>query len=148
MHLDFEPEVVVESRAKTPTSSTTDGAMIRVGALPVQTRESGFRDVTHAAGQGNNNSSGSSTTSGVLEMGPGQGISGAGERANGHSVIERMAVRVTVVEANGYNPDGAILRPYVILKWGDVEYNTFTGPWSTGSECSWWCVRYTFCTLL
>jgi len=68
--------------------------------------------------------------------GPGQGVSGAGKRADGPSA-EPGIVRVTVIEAKDYNPGGDSLKPYVILKSGDREHKTSHRPKSASSECSW-----------
>ena len=46
-------------------------------------------------------------------------------------------VRVTVIEAKGYNPSRDSLRPYVTLKSGDKEHKTSYCPRSMGAECSW-----------
>jgi len=63
-------------------------------------------------------------------------VPGAGGYADGRPT-EPGIVRITVVEAEGYNPEGDSLRPYVVLKCGDKERKTSHRPRSTHSECSW-----------
>ena len=160
VHLNFQPEIIVKSRAKTSTFSPAGRAMTQVGALPLQTGKGVFHSATRVFGQGSHYSDSSEDGSiidvaetgtgqasqpigangmGVGEnvfTGPGQGISGAGGHGNGH-LTEPGIVRVTVIEAKDYNPGGDGLKPYVILKSGDKEHKTSHRPKSTGSECSW-----------
>ena len=158
VHLNFQPEIIVKSRAKTSTFSTAGRAMTQVGALPLQAGKGVFQGVARAFGRGGNHSSDDGSIIDIPEMGtgqasqpvgangigmggdvftgPGQGTSGAGGYANGH-LTEPGIVRVTVIEAKDYNPDGDSLKPYVILKCGDKEHKTSHRPKSAGSECSW-----------
>jgi hypothetical protein len=156
--MNFQPEIIVKSRAKTSTFSTAGRAMTQVGALPLQAGKGVFHGVTRAFGRGGNHSSDDGSLIDVAEMGsgqasqpigangigvgenaftgPGQGISGAGGHANGH-LAEPGIVKVTVIEAKDYNPGGDSLKPYVILKSGDKDHKTSHRPKSTSSECSW-----------
>lgn len=158
VHLNFQPEIIAKSRAKTSTFSTAGRAMTQVGALPLQAGKGVFHGVTRVFGRGGNNSSEDGSIVEVPDMGsgqasqpigangygvgegvftgPGQGISGAGKRADGPSA-EPGIVRVTVIEAKDYNPGGDSLKPYVILKSGDREHKTSHRPKSASSECSW-----------
>ena len=157
VHLNFQPEIIVKSRAKTSTFSTAGRAMTQVGALPLQAGKGVFHGVTRAF-RGGNHSSDDGSIVDVAEMGtgqasqpigangigvgenvftgPGQGVPGTGGYANGHPT-EPGIVRVTVIEAKDYNPGGDSLKPYVILKCGDKEHKTSHRPKSAGSECSW-----------
>lgn len=162
VHMNFQPEIIVKSRAKTSTFSTAGRAMTQVGSLPLQAGKGVFHGVTRAFGRGGNGESHSPEDDGVIidvpEMasgqaskpvgaggigvgenvftGPGQTISGAGGQGNGH-LSQPIIVKVTVLEAKDYNPSGDSLKPYVILKSGDKEHKTSHRPKSTGSECSW-----------
>ena len=158
VHLNFQPEIIVKSRAKTSTFSTAGRAMTQVGALPIQAGKNVLHGVTRVFQRGGNNSSDDGSIVDVAEMGsgqasqpvgangigvgenvftgPGQGISGAGKHADGH-LTEPGIVRVTVIEAKDYNPGGDSLKPYVILKSGDKEHKTSHRSKSTSSECSW-----------
>ena len=158
VHLNFQPEIIVKSRAKTSTFSTAGRAMTQVGALPLQAGKNVFHGVTRVFGRGGDNSSDDGSIVDVAEMGsgqaskpigangigvdedvftgPGQDISSAGKHAGGH-LTEPGIVRVTVLEAKDYNPGGDSLKPYVILKSGDKEHKTSHRPKSASSECSW-----------
>lgn len=158
VHLNFQPEIIVKSRAKTSTFSTAGRAMTQVGSLPLQAGKGVFQTVTRAFGRGGNNSSDDGSIVDVAEMGsgqasqpigahgigvgenvftvPGQGIPSANTQGNGH-LTEPGIVKVTVLEAKDYNPGGDSLKPYVILKSGDKEHKTSHRPKSTSSECSW-----------
>jgi len=158
VHLNFQPEIIVKSRAKTSTFSTAGRAVTQVGTLPFQAGKGVLHGVTRAFGRGGNHSSDDGSIIDVAEIGtaqasqpvgadgigvgenvfnaPGQGISGAGGHGNGH-LTEPGIVKVTVIEAKDYNPTGEGLKPYVILKLGDKEHKTSHRPKSTGSECSW-----------
>ena len=158
VHLNFQPEIIVKSRAKTSTFSTAGRAMTQVGSIPLQAGKGVFHGVTRVFGRSGNHSSDDGSIVEVPEMGtgqasqpvgaggigvgedvftgPGQGISGAGGNANGH-LAEPGIVKVTVIEAKDYNPNGDGLKPYVILKSGDKEHKTSHRPKSTSSECSW-----------
>lgn len=158
VQLNFQPEIIVKSRAKTSTFSTAGRAMTQVGALPLQAGKGVFQGVTRVFGRGGNHSSDDGSIIDVADMasgqasrpigaggigvgenvftGPGQGISGAGGQGNG-LLSEPGIVKVTVLEAKDYNPSGDGLKPYVILKSGDKEHKTSHRPRSTSSECSW-----------
>lgn len=158
VHLNFQPEIIVKSRAKTSTFSTAGRAMTQVSALPLQAGKGVFHGVTRVFGRGGNHSSDDGSIIDVPEMGtgqasqpvgansigagenvfttPGKGIYGAGGHGNGH-LTEPGIVKVTVIEAKDYNPGGDGLKPYVILKLGDKEHKTAHRPKSTSSECSW-----------
>ena len=158
VHLNFQPEIIVKSRAKTSTFSTAGRAMTQVGALPLQAGKGVFHGVTRVFGRGGNHSSDDGSIIDAPDMGtgqashpigansigvgenvfttPGQGISGAGGHGSGH-LTEPGIVKVTVIEAKDYNPGGDSLKPYVILKLGDKEHKTTHRPKSTSSECSW-----------
>ena len=133
VHLNFQPEIIVKSRAKTSTLSSAGRAMTRVGALPLQAGRGVLHGITRVFGRGGqySDSPEDKSITDVAEMGTGQASQPIG--ANGEPGI----VRVTVIEAKDYNPGGDGLKPYVILKSGDKEHKTSHRPKSTGSECSW-----------
>jgi hypothetical protein len=159
VHLNFQPEIIVKSRAKTSTFSTAGRAMTQVSSLPLQAGKGVFHGVTRVLGRGGHGGNHSSDDGSIVDVaevtsgqaskpigaggigvgenaftGPGQGISGG--QGNGH-LSEPGIVKVTVLEAKDYNPSGDGLKPYVILKSGDKEHKTSHRPKSTGSECSW-----------
>ena len=153
VRLNFQPEIIVKSRAKTSTFSTPGRPLTQLDASPLQTRKSIFHGVTRVFGRGGNHGSDNGSIIDVTEMGndqasrqigvgddiftaPGEGVSGAGGRGVGH-LTEPRIVKVTVIEAKDYNPCGDSLRPYVILKLGDKEHKTSSRPKSASSECSW-----------
>lgn len=158
VHLNFQPEIIVKSRAKTSTFSTAGRAMTQVGALPLQAGKGVFHGVTRVFGRGGNHSSDDGSIIDAPDMGtgqasqpigansmgvgenvfttPGKGISGAGGHGNGY-LTEPGIVKVTVIEAKDYNPGGDGLKPYVILKLGDKEHKTTHRHRTTSSECSW-----------
>jgi hypothetical protein len=161
VNLNFQPEIIVKSRAKTSTFSTAGRAMTQVGTLPLQAGKGVFHGVTRAFGRGGNGGNHSSDDGSIIDIpemapgqaskpigaggvgvgedvftGPGQGISGAGGQGNGH-LSEPGIVKITVLEAKDYNPSGDSLKPYVILKSGDKEHKTSHRPKSASSECSW-----------
>lgn len=158
VHLNFQPEIIVKSRAKTSTFSTAGRAMTQVSALPFQAGKGVFHGVTRVFGRGGGHSSDEGSIVDVPDMGsgqasqpigasgmgvgedvfttPGQGTTNAGGHGNGH-VPEHGVVKVTVIEAKDYNPGGDSLKPYVILKVGDKEHKTSHRPKSASSECSW-----------
>lgn len=161
--MNFQPEIIVKSRAKTSTFSTAGRAMTQVGSLPLQAGKGVFHGVTRVFGRGagvhgGNHSSDDGSIVDVAEMtsgqasmpigtdrigvdesvftGPGQGVSGAGGQGNGH-ISGPGVVKVKVIDAKDYNPNGDALKPYVILKSGDKEHKTSHRSRSTGGECSW-----------
>jgi hypothetical protein len=156
--MNFQPEIIVKSRAKTSTFSTAGRAMTQVGAMPLQAGKGVIHGVTRVFGRGGNNSSDDGVIVDPPEMGSGQasrpiGANGIGvggdvftgpgqqiSTAGGHAT-ERLAepgiLRVTVIEAKDYNPGGDGLKPYVILKCGDKEHKTSHHHRSTSAECSW-----------
>ena len=158
VHLNFQPEIIVKSRAKTSTFSNASRATTQVGALPLHAGKGVFPGVTHSFGRGGNHSSDDGSIVDVAEMtsgqasqpvgansigvgenvftAPGQGITGAGGHGNGH-LAEPGILKVTVLEAKDYNPGGDSLKPYVILRLGDKEHKTSHRHKSTSSECFW-----------
>ena len=161
VHLNFQPEIIVKSRAKTSTFSTAGRAMTQVGALPIQAGKGVLHGVTRAFGRGGGGGNHSSDDGSIIDVpemtpgqaskpigaggigvdgdvftGPGQGISGAGGEGNGH-LTEPAIVKVTVLEAKDYNPHGDGLRPYVILKSGEKEHKTSHRHKSMSSQCNW-----------
>jgi len=154
VHLNFQPEIIAKSRAKTSTFSTAGRAMTQVGALPLQAGKGVLHGVGRVFGRGGNNSSDDGSIIDVPDMGPGQasqpiGANGivVGESAfagpsqgvsgSGKHTTEPGIVRVTVIDAKDYNPGGDGLKPYVILKSGGKEHKTSHRPKSTGGDCSW-----------
>lgn len=161
VHLNFQPEIIVKSRAKTSTFSSAGRAMTQVSSLPLHAGKGVFQGVTRVFGRGGGGGNHSSDDGSIVDVGemasaqaskptgaggigvgedvftgPGQGISGAGGQGNGH-LTEPGIVKVTVLDAKDYNPNGDGLKPYVILKSGDKEHKTSHRHKSTGSECTW-----------
>lgn len=161
VHMNFQPEIIVKSRAKTSTFSTAGRAVTQVGALPLQAGKGVFQGVTRAFGRGGNGGNHSSDDGSIIDVaemasghapkqigadsigvgenvftGGGQGMSGVGGQGDGHPSVP-VTVKVTVLEAKDYNPHGENLKPYVILKCGDKEHKTSHRPKSSSSECTW-----------
>ena len=161
VHMNFQPEIIAKSRAKTSTFSTAGRAMTQVGSLPLQAGKGvfhGFSRVLGRGGHGGNHSSDDGSIIDVAEIapgqaskpigaggigvgenvftGPGQGISGADGQGNGH-LSEPGILKVTVLQAKDFNPDGEGLKPYVILKSGDKEHKTSHHRRSADSQCTW-----------